>query len=92
MREALISNTSRSEGDVRDMCEKLREPLIDTPKSHGAILGEKDAERMGLPITFANPTSDQWQLIWRLWMKYWSTGQRIYEGSLVSKAIGPWNA
>jgi len=92
MREALTSNPSRSEADVTEMCEKLREPLIDTPKSHGAILGEKDADKMGLPITFADPKSDQWQLIWRLWMKYWSTGQRIYEGSSVSKSIGPWNA
>ena len=91
MREALTSNPSRNDEDVAEMCVKLREPLIDTPKSHGAILGKKDAERMGLPITLADPQSDQWQLIWRLWMKYWSTSQRIYEGSSVSKAIGPWN-
>jgi hypothetical protein len=92
MKEALKSNPSRSEAEVAKMCATLKEPLIDVPKSHGAILGEDDAKRLGLPITFADPKSDQWLLIWRLWMKYWSNNHRIYEGSSVSKTILPWNA
>jgi hypothetical protein len=90
MHEALKSNPDRSEEEVLKMCAVLKEPLIDIPKSHGAILGEEDANRLGLPITFANPKSDQWQLIWRLWMKYWSNNCRIYEGSSVSKTILAW--
>jgi Serine dehydrogenase proteinase len=91
MHEALKSNPDRNEDEVAHMCSVLKEPLIDVPKSHGAILGEEDAEKLGLPITFADPRSDQWQIIWRLWMKYWSNNHRIYEGSAVSKTIMPWN-
>ncbi len=91
MHEALKSNPDRSDEDVVLMCSVLKEPLIDVPKSHGAILGEQDANELGLPITFADPQGDQWQLIWRLWMKYWSNGHRIYEGSSVSKTIMPWS-
>jgi hypothetical protein len=92
MHEALKSNPDRTEEEVLQLCAALKEPLIDVPKSHGAILGEEDAIKLGLPITFADPSSDQWKLLWRLWMKYWSNGHRIYEGSSVSKAIFPWNA
>lgn len=91
MREAIESNPDRSKDDVNELCIKLKEPLIDIPKSHGAILGEDYANDLGLPITAADPRGDQWQLIWRLWMKYWSISQRVYEGSSVSKTIGPWN-
>jgi hypothetical protein len=91
MREAIESNPDRTKDDVDKLCIKLKEPLIDIPKSHGAILGEDYANDLGLPITAADPRGDQWQLIWRLWMKYWSISQRIYEGSSVSKTIGPWN-
>jgi hypothetical protein len=74
MREALKSNPDRSDEQVAAMCEALREPLIDIPKSHGAILGEDDAKEIGLPIERADPSGTQWQTIWRLWMKYWSLG------------------
>jgi hypothetical protein len=89
LREALKSNPDRSEDEVKALCEKLHLPLIEDPKSHGAILGVDDAAGFGLPVTRANPRSDQWQMIWRLWIKYWSSNTRTYEGLTASKLIGP---
>jgi len=91
MREALKSNPDREAEEVEALCRALHDPLIENPKSHGAILGEIDAEALGLPITMADPRSDLWQLIWRLWIKYWSSNMRTFEGLSASKIIGPWN-
>ena len=89
MKEALKSQPDRTEGEVTALCQELHDPLIENPKSHGAILGVGDASSFGLPIVAADPRSDQWQMIWRLWMKYWSSNTRTYEGLTASKAIGP---
>jgi hypothetical protein len=88
--EALRSNPARSQEEVESLWTALRDPLIVNPKSHGAILSEIDADELGLPITMVDPRSDQWQLIWRLWMKYWSSNMRTFEGLTSSKVIGPW--
>ncbi len=92
MREALKSNPDRDEEAVAALCQKLHDPLIENPKSHGAILGEIDAEALGLPIEMADPQGDQWKLLWRLWIKYWSSNVRTFEGLSASKIIGPWNS
>jgi hypothetical protein len=91
MREALASQPDRSEEDVEELCQKLKQPLIDDPKSHSAILSAPDAIRYGLPVTEADPWSDQWQLLWRLWIKYWSLGNRAYESVKASELI-PWSS
>ncbi len=87
MREALASQPSRSAEEVEALCAALKQPLIDDPKSHGASLGVDDALQLGLPVIAADPAGDQWQLIWRLWVKYWSLGQRAYEGARASKTM-----
>ena len=90
MREALRSNPDRDDQTVKSLCNALQDPLIDNPKSHGAIFGESDALQYGLPVVHADPNGKQWQDLWRLWMKYFAENQRIYEGRTASKAIGPW--
>lgn len=87
MREALASQPDRTEPEIKALCQSLKQPLIDDPKSHGAILSTADAIRYGLPVTEADPNSDQWQLLWRLWIKYWSSGNRAYEGVKASKLM-----
>lgn len=46
------------------------------------------AETAGLPIRRADPTSDQWQMIWRLYMKYRTLPpSAIYEGLSASQIL-----
>jgi hypothetical protein len=41
---------------------------------------------VGLPVSEADPASDQWRLIWRLWTKYFALGQsHVYEGRTASQ-------
>jgi hypothetical protein len=89
MREALKSNPDRDEAAVVTLCNSLREPLITSPKSHGATLGADDATQHGLPVRVADPIGDQWKIIWRLWTKYFARNQRAYEGERTSKLL-PW--
>lgn len=89
MREALGSHPDRTEQEVETLCQSLKQPLIDNPNSHGAIFSTDDAICYGLPVTKADPNSDQWQLLWRLWIKYWSSGNRAYENAKASKTT-PW--
>jgi Serine dehydrogenase proteinase len=88
LEEALLSNPDRTPEMAKELSERLQTPLIDTPKSHAAIFGAAAAQEAGLPVEQADPTSDQWQLIWRLWIKYWALDQRIYEGTRASKVVG----
>lgn len=80
VREALGSNPDRDPDDVAVLTEALRQPLIETPKDHGAVFGAADAERVGLPVIHADPRGEQWQLVWRLWTKYWQLDCWVYEG------------
>lgn len=86
--EALRSNPDRTPDQVRALRERLREPLIELPKSHSAIFGATEAAAAGLPVIQVDPSSAQWQLAWRLWIKYWTLNQRIYEGIRASKVVG----
>lgn len=53
-----------------------------------AIFGAGDAEAAGLPVIHADPDSDQWRLLWRLWTKYFTLGpSRVYEGRLASHVM-----
>jgi len=88
--EALSSCTGRSADEVAQLKEQLHEPLIELPATHAAIFGADDAIRSGLPVIKADPRSPQWQLIWRLWAKYFDLGlPRIYEGRRASHVL-PW--
>jgi hypothetical protein len=86
--EALSSCTGRGPNEVADLRERLREPLIDLPTSHAAVFGATDAEAAGLPVEKADPRSHQWQLLWRLWAKYFAMGPpRVYEGRKASHVL-----
>lgn len=88
--EALRSNPDRSDKDVKDLKTKLKAPLIEAKQSHAAIFGAKDALKVGLPVVEADPASEQWKMIWRLWAKYYALGpMRVYEGERASKTV-PW--
>ena len=88
LEEALRSNPDRSEKQVRVLKRKLHMPLIELPKSHAALLGADDAIKMDLPVVKADPASEQWQLIWRLWTKYFALGPpQVYEGSFASRVV-----
>lgn len=87
--EALRTNPDRTANDVETLARSLHEPLIEHPQSHGAIFGATEAAAAGLPVDVADPTSPHWQLIWRLWAKYFALFQRVYEGERASKLI-PW--
>jgi hypothetical protein len=85
VKEALRSNPDRESGEVERLAEALKEPLIDLPLHHGAVFGVADAESAGLPVIRADPRSDQWQLIWRLWTKYFPLQSHVYEGRVASQ-------
>ena len=90
--EALASHPDRDAEEVDSLKASLTDPLITTSKSHAALFAFDDAQAAGLPVKKADPQSKQWQLIWRLWAKYFSMGTavRVYEGERVSQ-IGSWN-
>jgi ClpP class serine protease len=87
--EALKSQPDRTTDQVAELVDKLRGPLIERSKHHGAILSAADAEEAGLPIVHADPRGDQWKAIWRLWAKYFILQSRVYEGGKASRVIAP---
>lgn len=87
LEEALKSNGSRSDREVQSLKENLIGPLIEQPKTHSALFSSKDAMKAGLPIIEADLMGYQWQMVWRLWTKYFVLGTtaRVYEGERVSQ-------
>lgn len=86
--EALRSNPDRSDDEVTQLQKTLRKPLIEAPKSHAALFGAEDASKAGLPVVKADPKSEQWEMVWRLWAKYFALGPpRVYEGHSASKVL-----
>jgi hypothetical protein len=92
VKEALSSNPDRKDEDVERIAAGLQEILIDLPREHGAVFGAADAEKAGLPVRNADLGSEQWQIIWRLWAKYFSLRSYVYEGRLASQVtpMGPY--
>lgn len=84
LEEALKSNPDRSDDEVRKLKDTLIELLIDRPRSHSALFSAQDAINAGLPVKYADPRGEQWQMIWRLWTKYYALGTSIYEGERAS--------
>ena len=83
--EALRSNPDRGDTSVEDLSGRLKEPLITRPRTHAALFSVKDAKKAGLPVHEVDLQGEQWQLIWRLWAKYYHLGAvggiaRFYEG------------
>jgi len=85
MREAL-SVQGRTREEVDALAAKLKEPLIDAPSSHSAVISVDHATGYGLPAESADVNSEEWRLIWELWTRYFSEGcwpagqEAIYEG------------
>lgn len=91
LEEALRSNSDRKPAEIQALKKSLKALLIKRPASHAALFGAQDAKRAGLPVEEVDPKSNQWQLIWRLWAKYFALGPaaRVYEGARASH-IGSW--
>lgn len=87
LEEALRSNPDRTEAQIGSLRKALADPLIGKPQSHDAIFGAREAEAARVPVVQVDPRSNQWQVIWRLWAKYFALGKRVYEGERVSKVM-----
>lgn len=90
--EALCSNPDRSEQQVNELVQNLKEPLITRPRSHSALFGMRDAKNAGLPVIEADLQGDQWKMLWHLWAKYYTLGAvdgttQFYEGRRASQVI-----
>ena len=90
VREALACVESRSRDDVEALSSELKKHLIGEPTDHRAIISAKDAESYGLPVKAADPSSERWRAVWRLWTKYLVMGEvSVYEGESASQVFGP---
>lgn len=93
--EALSANKRRDAADIAALAANLKSPLIDDPTSHSAVISVEAAASFGLPAEAADPTSEEWGLVWSLWTRYFSLGSfpngnvAIYEGERASQIIGP---
>lgn len=85
--DALRSNPDRAKADAEQILAALKEPLIDTPRDHSAVLGADDAANLGLPILKLDPRCEQWQRVWRLYAKYFLISHAMYEGRTSSRGI-----
>lgn len=86
VREALRSNPDRSAEEIKNLVQRLHEPLIEAPKDHAAIFGAGYAKELGLPVRICDPASDQWKRIWQLWMHYYALGPaKVYENEFASQ-------
>ena len=89
--EALQANPARTPAQAKELWEtKLCKPLMEESRSHAATFGVDAAIETGLPVEKVDPSGPQWELIWRLWMKYFVRNERIYEGERASHALGLW--
>ena len=93
VREALASHGHRTDEDVTQLAKALQAPLIDDSSSHSAVLPVHVAAQFGLPAVPADPSSEQWRLIWSLWTRYFALGgfpsgnTAIYEGRRASHVM-----
>ena len=84
--ESLRSNPDRSENQVTDLTNDLKDLLVDRPQTHSALFGAEDGLKAGLPITKPDLIGERWQLLWRLWTNYFLTDRNklIFEGRRAS--------
>lgn len=95
VKEGLAAATGRTHEQVADLSKALKQPLIDEPRSHSAVISCDAARSFGLPAVEADPVSDEWRIIWSLWTRYFTMGAfpagrvAVYEGDRVSQIIKP---
>jgi hypothetical protein len=80
LEEALRSNPDREDEEVDRLKANLKGPMIERNPTHAALFSAADASKAELPVIEAEPLGEQWQLIWRLWAKYFALGPRLYSG------------
>jgi hypothetical protein len=86
LRDALACNPSRDVAEVEKLVQELTDPLIGKPQSHGATVNAANALALQLPVQKLSPKSDQWKMIWQLWIRYFNMGSvSIYEGDRASQ-------
>lgn len=88
LKEAL-SCAKRDEKSVEDLADRLRGPLIEASLSHGTMISSKNAKDYGLPVEEADPRSDQWRMIWKLWTKYYTLNSPAVFESAYSSHVEP---
>ncbi|WP_460516927.1 SDH family Clp fold serine proteinase [Humibacter antri] len=92
--EALAA-AGRDEQEVATLTEKLRAPLIDDPASHSAVISAEAAHSFGLPAESVDHRSDEWNVVWQLWTRYFLLGcfpvgrTAVYEGKRASHIMNP---
>ncbi len=95
LNEALTSNPDRTINEVQDLVCALKAPMIQGNPTHAALFSADDATAAGLPVIKANPGKVRWQLIWRLWARYFALGVKrnrwVYESSRASQ-LDPFNS
>lgn len=88
-RQALASNPHRTKHDIQVLYDTIKGPLIEEPRSHGAVIGAPEARRIGLPVQELDHTDPQWRAIWALWTSYFVLGHvgllQVYEGTRASQ-------
>lgn len=89
LRLALEANPDRKPEEVQRLVETLKSPLIEHARSHDALFGGREAKAAELPVTEVDPKGRQWEMLWRLWAKYFALGSRVYEGEHASH-VAPW--
>ena len=87
LEEALKSNPDRKPEEVEKLKKNLEGPMIERNPTHAALFSADDAIKAGLPVIKADPSQRQWQLIWRLWAKYFSLGDKLYSGIYESNRV-----
>lgn len=86
IRQALSYRTPPpDEEQTEKLVGALVAALQEDPTSHGASLGPTELKKLGLPVVSVEPTSWEWECIWRLWALYWvQIRGPIYESSSAS--------
>ena len=76
-----LAKVERAKGFRREgQKARKRKPMIQRTPTHTALFSADDAIEAGLPVIKPDPMKKQWQLIWRLWAKYFALGSRLYQG------------
>lgn len=74
----------RTDEEIQTLKGEVLARLQEDPKAHTMVVGPEDADEIGLPVEFADLKGAQWQLLWRLYAKYFALDKRVYEGHYAS--------
>ena len=84
--EALSGNPDRDGEEIDSVRDLLSEALIGEPNDHAATISADHAISLKLPVVKLDPQSDQWKMIWQLWIRYFNMGAvSVYEGERASQ-------